>query len=50
MSAIAVSIGVVVQHVHYSYDVMAAPIFAYIAYRLITKFSKHYYKEITEEL
>lgn len=44
-SAIAVSIGVVVQHVHYSYDVIAAPIFAYIAYRLITKFSKHYQNE-----
>ena len=41
-AAIAVSIGVMVQHVHYSYDVMAAPIFAYIAYRVITKFSKHY--------
>ncbi|MCD6019593.1 MAG: hypothetical protein K0S53_2714 [Bacteroidetes bacterium] len=50
VSAIAVSIGVVVQHVHYSYDVIAAPIFAYIAYRVITKFSKHYYSEVTEEL
>src|SRR5436189_179373 len=49
-SAIAVSIGVVVQHVHYSYDVIAAPIFAYIAYRVITKFSKHYYSEVTEEV
>ncbi len=44
-AAIAVSVGVVVQHVHYSYDVIAAPIFAYIAYRLITKFSKHYHNE-----
>jgi membrane-associated phospholipid phosphatase len=42
MAAIAVSVGVMVQHVHYSYDVIAAPIFAYIAYRVITKFSKHY--------
>ena len=50
ISAIAVSIGVVVQHVHYSYDVMAAPIFAYIAYRVITKFSKHYYSEVPQEL
>jgi membrane-associated phospholipid phosphatase len=47
ISAIAVSIGVVMQHVHYSYDVIAAPIFAYIAYRLITKFSKHYRQELT---
>ena len=45
VAAIAVSVGVVVQHVHYSYDVIAAPIFAYIAYRLITKFSKHYQTE-----
>ncbi len=44
-AAIAVSAGVVMQHVHYSYDVIAAPIFAYIAYRLITKFSKHYHNE-----
>lgn len=50
ISAIAVSIGVVVQHAHYSYDVIAAPIFAYIAYRVITKFSKHYYSEVTKEL
>lgn len=45
VAAIAVSIGVMVQHVHYSYDVIAAPIFAYIAYRVITKFSKHYQNE-----
>lgn len=45
VAAIAVSVGVVMQHVHYSYDVIAAPIFAYIAYRIITKFSKHYYNE-----
>jgi len=45
-AAISVSIGVVVQHVHYSYDVLAAPVFAFISYKLVTKFSKHYYKEI----
>ena len=45
VAALAVSVGVVVQHVHYSYDVIAAPIFAYIAFRLITKFSKHYHNE-----
>lgn len=45
-AAIAVSVGVIVQHVHYSYDVIAAPIFAYIAYRVITKFSKHYQNEV----
>lgn len=47
VAAIAVSVGVVMQHVHYSYDVIAAPIFAYIAYRIITKFSKHYHNEET---
>jgi membrane-associated phospholipid phosphatase len=45
IAALAVSAGVVVQHVHYSYDVIAAPIFAYIAFRIITKFSKHYHNE-----
>jgi hypothetical protein len=35
-----------VQHVHYTYDVIAAPIFAYIAYRVITKFSKHYQNDV----
>jgi membrane-associated phospholipid phosphatase len=50
IAGIAVSVGVVLQHVHYSYDVIAAPIFAYIAYRIITKFSKHYYNnEVTIE-
>jgi hypothetical protein len=43
VSALIVSVCVIIQHVHYSYDVIAAPIFAYIAYRFITKFSKHYY-------
>lgn len=48
LAAIAVSVGVVLQHVHYSYDVIAAPIFAYIAYRLVVKFSKLYaYQENT---
>ncbi len=46
IAAIAVSIGVLVQHVHYSYDVIAAPIFAYLAFRVITKFSKHYYVDV----
>lgn len=50
ISAIAVSIGVMVQHVHYSYDVLAAPIFAFIAYKVITKFSKHYYTEVSREV
>ena len=48
VAAISVSIGVVMQHVHYSYDVIAAPIFAYIAYRFIVKFSKHYYNNSPE--
>ncbi len=43
LAAVVVSVCVIIQHVHYSYDVIASPIFAYIAYRLITKFSKHYY-------
>jgi len=45
-AAISLSIGLVVQHVHYSFDILAAPVFAYISYKLVTKFSKHYYKEV----
>lgn len=47
VTAISVSLAVVVQHVNYSYDVIVAPLFAYIAYRIVVRFSKHYYKEIT---
>jgi hypothetical protein len=47
VTAVSVSLAVVVQHVNYSYDVIVAPLFAYIAYRIVVKFSKHYYKEIT---
>lgn len=49
LAAISVSVGVVLQHVHYSYDVIAAPLFAYIAYRIITKFSKHYLQHPSPE-
>jgi hypothetical protein len=42
VAAISVSIGAIIQHEYYSYDVLVAPIFAFIAYRLTTKFSKHY--------
>ena len=45
-AAISVSISLVVQHAHYSFDILAAPVFAYISYKLVTKFSKHYYKEV----
>lgn len=48
VAAVAVSVGILVQHANYSYDVVAAPIFAYIAYRLITKFSKHYHSSVYE--
>jgi membrane-associated phospholipid phosphatase len=45
-AAISVSISLVVQHAHYSFDILAAPVFAYISYKLVAKFSKHYYKEV----
>ncbi|MFO0323303.1 MAG: hypothetical protein ACK504_12855 [Bacteroidota bacterium] len=45
LSAICVSVGMIIQHVHHTYDVVVAPIFAYISYKLIVKFSKHYYAE-----
>lgn len=40
--AISVAIAVVIQHVHYSYDVIVAPLFAYISYKLISRHSKLY--------
>lgn len=49
LAFLAVSVGIIVQNVHYHYDVIAAPIFAYIAYRLITKFSKHYYTQVPKQ-
>ncbi len=33
-SAIAVALGVILQHVHYSGDVYAAPFFAYASWRI----------------
>ncbi|MBS1634523.1 MAG: hypothetical protein JST26_01285 [Bacteroidetes bacterium] len=42
-AAFLVSACVIIQHVHYSYDVIAAPFFAYISYRLVTRYSKHYH-------
>lgn len=45
IAAISVSIGVMVQHINYSYAVVAAPLLAYISYKLVIKFSKHYYSK-----
>lgn len=45
ISAILVAIAVVIQHVHYSYDVIVAPFFAYISYRIIIKNTKFYLTE-----
>lgn len=38
---IAVAIAVILQHVHYSIDVIAAPFFAYTSYRIIILLHKH---------
>ncbi|HEY1038950.1 MAG TPA: phosphatase PAP2-related protein [Bacteroidia bacterium] len=40
--ALSVAVAVVLQHVHYSYDVIVAPLFAFFAYRLVSKHSKLY--------
>ena len=45
ISSILVAIAVVVQHVHYSYDVIVAPLFAYISYRIILKNTKFFLSE-----
>ena len=42
IAAIAVGFGVLLQHVHYSYDVIVAPLFAYLAYWIILKKVKFY--------
>ena len=46
IDAISVSIDLVVKHVHYSYDGLATPVFAYISFKLVAKFSKNYYKNL----
>lgn len=40
--AIAVAVFVVIQHIHYSYDVIVAPLFAYFCYKMISRHSKLY--------
>ena len=44
--AIAVAIFVVIQHVHYSYDVIVAPLFAYFCYKLVSRHSKLYQSNV----
>lgn len=46
--ALIVACGVLIQHAHYSYDVIAAPVFAYFSYFMIRKSVKFYSKDITE--
>lgn len=41
LASIIVGYLLLVQHVHYAIDVFAAPFFAYLAYRLSTKWSKY---------
>jgi membrane-associated phospholipid phosphatase len=40
--ALVVAVAVVIQHIHYSYDVLAAPLFAYFAYKLVNRHTKFY--------
>lgn len=42
IAAVCVAFGVVIQHVHYSYDVIAAPLFAFISYYIVNKHVKFY--------
>lgn len=41
-SAIGVSIGLMIQHVHYSWDIIAAPAFAFLSYTIIVRRVKFY--------
>ncbi|MCD6067870.1 MAG: hypothetical protein K0S33_2696 [Bacteroidetes bacterium] len=40
--ALCVAVAVVIQHIHYSYDVLAAPLFAWFACKLVKRHSKLY--------
>ncbi len=40
IAALAVAFGVMIQHVHYSYDVLVAPLFSFLSYRLVKKYVK----------
>jgi hypothetical protein len=42
IAAASVACGVVLQHVHYTYDVLAAPLFAFFSYYLVNKHVKFY--------
>lgn len=41
-AAISVAIAVLMQHIHYSYDVVVAPLFSYLSYWIIVKKVKFY--------
>lgn len=43
ISGLIVAIAVVVQHVHYSYDVIVAPLFAFVSYKIVVKHSRFYF-------
>jgi membrane-associated phospholipid phosphatase len=40
--SLVVAVAVVIQHIHYSYDVLAAPLFAYLACKLVYRHSRFY--------
>lgn len=40
--AVCIAVAVVIQHIHYSYDVIAAPLFAWLSCKLVSRHSKLY--------
>ncbi len=50
VAATAVAIGVMIQHAHYSLDVIFAPLFAFLSYFIIRKSVKFYGKKSSEQV
>ncbi len=44
--ASSVAFALVIQHVHYSLDIIAAPLFAFASYKIVTRVFKHYNKAL----
>jgi hypothetical protein len=47
IAAVSVAFGLVIQHVHYSADIIAAPVFAFLSWKIVMKLFKHYHKAVT---
>jgi hypothetical protein len=44
VSGTAVAFGLMLQHVHYSFDIIAAPFFAFLSWKIVVRYFKLYHK------